>query len=110
MIGLYPLAPHFYIVKLGFTGVYIFLIFALKHRLWVLVRIASPNLCFAPKLEKYHIFHLKFIIFTAVKNCCILHELVFIMYHKSQVSTGSGLIPASNLRRIIFVLIHVCHK
>ena len=22
--GLYPLAPHFYIVKLGFTGVYIF--------------------------------------------------------------------------------------
>ena len=33
--------PHFYIVKLGFTGVYIFLIFALKHRLWVLVRTAS---------------------------------------------------------------------
>ena len=36
------------IVKLGFTGVYIiFLIFANKHRLWVLVRTASPhNLCF----------------------------------------------------------------
>ena len=31
--------PHFYIVKLGFTGVYIiFLISAKKHRLWVLVR------------------------------------------------------------------------
>ena len=30
-----PLEPHFYIVKLGFTGVYIiFLISALKHRLW----------------------------------------------------------------------------
>ena len=30
-----PLKPHFYIVKLGFTGVYaIFLIFAQKHRLW----------------------------------------------------------------------------
>ena len=28
----------FSIVKLGFTGVYIFFIFALKHRLWVLVR------------------------------------------------------------------------
>ena len=39
---LYPLTPHFYIVKLGFTGVYIFfLIFALKHRLWVLVSTAS---------------------------------------------------------------------
>ena len=38
----YPLTPHFYIVKLGFTGVYIFfLIFALKHRSWVLVRTAS---------------------------------------------------------------------
>ena len=34
-----PLKPHFYIVKLGFTGVYInFLISAQKHRLWVLVR------------------------------------------------------------------------
>ena len=36
------LKPHFYIVKLGFTGVYlIFLISAQKHRLWVLVRTAS---------------------------------------------------------------------
>ena len=35
-----PLKPHFYIVKLGFTGVYIiFLISAQKHRLWVLIRI-----------------------------------------------------------------------
>ena len=30
-----PLKPHFYIVKLGFTGVcIIFLISAQKHRLW----------------------------------------------------------------------------
>ena len=37
-----PLKPHFYIVKLGFTGVYIiFLISTQKHRLWVLVRTAS---------------------------------------------------------------------
>ena len=37
-----PLKPNFYIEKLGFTGVYIiFLIFAQKHRLWVLVRTAS---------------------------------------------------------------------
>ena len=37
-----PLKPHFYIVKLGFTGVsIIFLISAQKHRLWVLVRTAS---------------------------------------------------------------------
>ena len=37
----HPLTPHFYIVKLGFTGVYFFLMFAPKHRLWVLVRTAS---------------------------------------------------------------------
>ena len=35
------LKPHFYIVKMGFTGAYIiFLISAQKHRLWVLVRTA----------------------------------------------------------------------
>ena len=39
-----PLKPHFYIVKLGFTGVYIiFLISAQKHRLWVTVRTASER-------------------------------------------------------------------
>ena len=39
-----PRKPHFYIVKLGFTGVYIiFLISAQKHRLWVLVRTASER-------------------------------------------------------------------
>ena len=36
--------PHFYTVKLGFTGVYInFLISAQKHRLLVLVRTASKK-------------------------------------------------------------------
>ena len=39
-----PLKPHFYIVKLGFIGVYIIvLISARKHRLWVLVRTASAR-------------------------------------------------------------------
>ena len=37
-----PFKPHFYIVKLGFTGLYIsFLNSAQKYRLWVLVRTAS---------------------------------------------------------------------
>ena len=43
-IILSPLKPHFYIVKLGFTEVYIiFLISAQKHRLWVLLRTASAR-------------------------------------------------------------------
>ena len=38
------LLNHFYLVKLGFTGVYIiFLISAQKHRLWVFIRTASPR-------------------------------------------------------------------
>ena len=58
-----PYQPHFYIVKLGFTGVYIiFLISAQKHSLRVLVRTASAvltsthNLCFEQKYEKYQNF------------------------------------------------------
>ena len=39
-----PLKPHFFTVKLGFTGVYnMFRICAQKHRLWVLVRTASAR-------------------------------------------------------------------
>ena len=39
-----PLKPHFYIVKLGFTEIYIiFVISAQKHRLWVLIRTASTR-------------------------------------------------------------------
>ena len=39
-----PLKPHFYIVKLGFTGVYIiFLISAQKHRLWYSLERGGSN-------------------------------------------------------------------
>ena len=39
-----PLKPHFYIVKLGFTVVYIIVhISDQKHRLWVLVRTVSQR-------------------------------------------------------------------
>ena len=38
-----PIKLHFHLVKLGFTKIYtIFLISAQKHRLWLLVRNASP--------------------------------------------------------------------
>ena len=74
--NVYPLTPHSYIVKLGFTGVYIFSYFCSKDLLWVHVRTASlfllqnincgyslelpneavltctHNLCFEQKYEK----------------------------------------------------------
>ena len=80
-----PLKPHFYIVKLGFTGVYIiFLISAQKHRLWVLVRTASVltsthNLCFEQKYEKYQRFLSEFFQFLKVKFSTYLHRHVFVM-------------------------------
>ena len=62
-----PLKPHFYIVKLGFTGVYIiFLISAQKqivgtryNRLVEAVLTSTHNLGFEQKYEKYQNFYLK---------------------------------------------------
>ena len=38
-----------------------------------------PRSMFWAKNEHFHFFHLKIIVFTAVKNCCILHGRVIIM-------------------------------
>ena len=70
-----PTKPHFYIVKLGFTGVYIvFLISAQKHRLRVLV--STHNLCFEQKYEKYQKFYFRFLV---VKFSIYLKRRVFVM-------------------------------
>ena len=80
--GLYPLASHFYIVKLGFTGVYMymFLIFAPKtytvgtsYSRVPTIYVLSKNMKIVKKIQ------LKIVIFTAVKNRCILHGRVFVM-------------------------------
>ena len=65
-------------VKLGFTGVYIiFLISAQKHRLWVLVRGGSNNLCFEQK--NIRMFYLKIFFFLVVKISVYLNRHVFVM-------------------------------
>ena len=75
-----PLKPHFYIVKLGFTGVYIiFLISAQKHRLWVLVRTEYPQSMFWSEIwknirilsENFHFLVWKFSVY--------LNRRVFVM-------------------------------
>ena len=87
--NVHPLTPHFYIVKLGFTGLHNFLIFALKHRLGVLVRIASvPTIYVLSKNKNIIIFYLKFFIFTAVKNRCVLHGHVFVIAMIGQAVLG----------------------
>ena len=68
-----PLKPHFYIAKLGFTGVYIifFLISAQKQRFWLLV---IHNLCFEQKYEKYQKVLSKKIHFLVAKYVFIIFE------------------------------------
>ena len=86
-----PLKSHFYIVKLGFTGVYIiFLISAQKHRLWVLVRTASPS--FEQKYEKYQNFYLKIFTFLVVKFSIYLNRRVFVMNFTEVRSTFFGFV------------------
>ena len=70
-----PLKPHFYIVKLGFTGIHTnFLISAEKHSLWVLtIYVLSRN------MKHIRIFYLKIFIFLAEKFSVYLNRRVFIM-------------------------------
>ena len=84
-----PLKPHFYSVKLGFTGVYInvLLISAQKHRLWVLVRTASPKrfkqvptiYVLSRNMKSTRIFHPKVFNFLVVKFSIYLNRRVFVM-------------------------------
>ena len=74
-----PLKPHFYIVKLGFTGVYIiFLISTQKHRLWAVLT-STHNLCFEQKYEKISEFLSENFQFLEVKFSIYLYRRVFLM-------------------------------
>ena len=96
-----PLIPHFYIVKLGFAGVYLLFLFLLqnidcgyslepprrggsnvypqsiKHRLWVLVRTASAIYVLSKNKKNIKIFLMKFSIFTGEKKISLYCMGVF---------------------------------
>ena len=83
-----PLKPHFYIVKLGFTGVYIiFLISAQKHRLWYSLELPHwgssnmyPQSIFRAEILKIsEFFYLKIFQFLQVKFSIYLNTSVFVM-------------------------------
>ena len=77
--NVYPLEPHFYIVKLGFTGVYLFFLFLLQNIEAVLT--CTHNLCFEQKKKKKNIkiFLMKLSFFTIEKNLGIMHGQVFVL-------------------------------
>ena len=86
----WPLKPHFYIVKLGYTGVYIiFLISAQIVSEAVLT--STHNLCFEQKYEKYQSFSSEFfVLFLEVKFSIYLNRRVSVMRVSSKVSEYSG--------------------
>ena len=66
---------QFYIVKLGFTGVYIFILFLLQNRDcgYSMGRLELLSTIYVLSKKNITILHLKIIIFTAVKNRSILN-------------------------------------
>ena len=80
--GLYnvdPLKPHFYIVKLGFTGVYIiFLISAQKHSVYPLEPSRRGGSNEYPK-SMYQSFLFGNVQFLSVKFSLYLNRRIFVM-------------------------------
>ena len=69
-----PLKPHFYIVKLGFTGVYIIFL------------TSTHNLCFEQKYEKYQNLLSENFHFLVVNFSVYLNRHVFVMLQTTDLS------------------------
>ena len=91
LYGFDPLQPHFYTVKLGFTGVYIiFLISAQNHRLWYSLeppRRGGSNeypqsMFLSRNKKKYQSFLSEKFQFLEVKFSMYLNRRVFVMSTK----------------------------
>ena len=91
-----PLKPHFYIVKLEFTGVYIiFLIFAQNHRLWVLVRtimyVLNRNMKISDCLSgNFHFFYYFFFFLFYFVFLGVVKLSVYLKRHVSMMTRNTG--------------------
>ena len=83
-----PLKPHFYIVKLGFTGVYIIFIisaqnidcgYSLEPPRWGGSNEYPQSICFEQKYKKYQNFLSEKLSFLVVKFSVYLNRRVFVM-------------------------------
>ena len=79
-----PLKPHFYMVKLGFTGVYIIFLISVQnidcgYSLGEAVLTSTHNLYFEQKYEKYQSFLSENFLFLAVKISIYLTRRIFVM-------------------------------
>ena len=117
-----PLKPHFYIVKLGFTGVYIIFLIAAQnidcgysleppHRggsneypqsMGEAVLTSTHNLCFEQKYEKYKKNLSEHFHFLVVKFSIYLNRRVFVMAKKRCIFYYPKIYPVN-------LLIGLCH-
>ena len=89
-----PLKPHFYIVKLGFTGLY------------EAVLTSTHNLCFEHKYEKYQSFLSENFQFLEVKFSIYLNRRVFVMIiknYKSSYTHASAGVPLCPVLFLIYI-------
>ena len=90
-----PLKPHFYIIKLGFTGVYIFFLISAQNidygysLLGEAVLTSTHNLCFEQKYEIYQNVLSENFQFLVVKFSIYLNRHVFVMYVCSPYHSSS---------------------
>ena len=95
-----PLKPHFYIVKLRFTGVYIIFLISAQNidcgyslePLGEAVLTSTHNLCFEQKYEKYQNFLNENFHFLVGKFSVYLNRHVFVMGSSTQMS---NIVPVS---------------
>ena len=90
-----PLKPHFYIVQLGFTGVYIIFLISAQNidcgypleppLRGKAVLTSTHNLCFGQNYEKYQNFLSENFPFLFVKFSIYLNRRVFVMMHTCAV-------------------------
>ena len=93
-----PHKPHFYIVKLGFTGVYIIFHisaqnidcgYSLELPPWAVLT-STHNLCFEQKYEKYRSFLSEKFQFLEMKFSIYLNRRVFVMYGRKRQGRRDG--------------------
>ena len=117
-----PLKPHLYIVKLGFTGVYIiYLISAQKHRLWVDCGYSLepprrggsneyPQYVFSVEIWKISEFLSENFHFLLVKFSVYLNRHVFVIcLHFTETPFQKGLAMQESIHNVITVTLYLLH-
>ena len=94
--NVYPHEPHFYIAKLGYTGVYLFFLFLLQnidcgyslepHRRGG-SNLYPQSMFWSKNKKKYQNFSVENFQFLKLKNLCLLYGQVFVMHFRTSCAT-----------------------